>query len=75
MQNVDDTLDEEHILMIFDYLEVQNSPLWISFSRRPQNLIANERPTTSFPPALHVKDYYTCIKRGCAKDWCLTIRC
>ena len=29
---MDDTLDEEDILMVFDELEAQNSPLLISFS-------------------------------------------
>lgn len=31
---IDDTLDEEDILMIFDELEAQNSSLLISFSSR-----------------------------------------
>lgn len=31
---MDHTLDEEDVLMIFDELEVQNSPLGISFLRR-----------------------------------------
>ena len=31
----------------------------------PQNFVVGERPTTSFPPALHVKDKYACgLKPG-----------
>ena len=49
---MDDKLDEEDVSMIFDALEEQNWPLQISFSK----LVVHERPTTSFPPALHVTD-------------------
>lgn len=37
-----------------------------SFSRVndfPQNFVVDERPTTSFPPALNVTDNYACAPR------------
>lgn len=45
------------VLTIFNEMEVQNSPLKISFSWR-RLFSVHERPTTSFPPALHLTDSY-----------------
>ena len=42
---MDNTLDEEDDLMIFDELETISS----------QNFFADDRPTTRFPPAFHVQ--------------------
>lgn len=46
---MDDTIDEEEVLMIFD------DNLKTSF---PQNFVVDEWPTTNFPPALRVTANY-----------------
>jgi len=53
MLNMDDTLDVEDIVMIFDYLEAQNYSLQISFSWRRLFL-------RIFSSVLHVMDNYAC---------------
>lgn len=51
---MDDTLDKENIFMIFDELQVKNSPLQILFrsveTAYSQNFIVHQQLTTSFPP-------------------------
>lgn len=49
--------------MIYDKLEVQNchlQRLLLVKTTFPKNSVVAERPTTSFPPALHVTDNYAC---------------
>lgn len=48
MLYMDNTLDEEDDLMIFDELETISS----------QNFFADDRPTTRFPPAFHVQLFH-----------------
>ena len=61
---MDDTLDEEDVFTIFDELEVQNFVNLVLFETTfPQNFIVDKRPTTSFPPSLHVTDNYACGRR------------
>ena len=61
MLHMDDTLDVEDVVTIFDELEVQNLvKLVLVETSLSQSFVVNERPTTSFPPALHVRDNYAC---------------
>ena len=61
MLHMDDTPDEEDVVTIFDELEVQNLvKLVLVQTTFPQNFVVDERPTTSFPPALHVTGIYAC---------------
>ena len=64
MLYMDDTLDKEDVLTIFEELEVQNFVnLVLVETTFPQNFVVDERPTTIFPPALHVTDNYACELR------------
>ena len=62
MLYMDDTLDEEDVLMIFDELKEQNSHFFCkSHSREDnfcQNFLVDKQATTNFLPALHVTDNY-----------------
>ena len=52
MLHMDDTLDVEDVVTIFDELEVQNLvKLVLVETSLSQSFVVNERPTTSFPPA------------------------
>ena len=56
MLYVDDTLDEEDFSMIFDGTKLTFVNLvFVTF---PQYFVVDERPTTSFPPALQITDNY-----------------
>ena len=56
MMYMDNTLDEEDDLMIFDELEnLHRQNLVLVETIFSQNFIANDRPTTRFPPAFHVE--------------------
>ena len=59
---MEDTLDEEDVSMIFDELEVELSfvNLVLVKTTSPQNFFVDERPTTSFSPALLKTDNYAC---------------
>ena len=57
MLYMDDTIDEEEVLMTFDdRLNFIN--LVLGKTTFPQNFFVDERPTTNFPPALRVTDNY-----------------
>lgn len=56
MLYMDNTLDEEDDLMIFDELEkLHRQNLVLVETIFSQNFIANDRPTTRFPSAFHVQ--------------------
>ena len=54
---MDDTIDEEEVLMIFD-----DKLNFVNFvlvkTTFPQNFVVDEWPTKNFPPALRVTDNY-----------------
>ena len=60
---MDDTLHEDDILMIFDAaLEVITFlNLFLVKTTFSQNFVVEERPTTSFSPALPVTNSYACV--------------
>ena len=61
MLHMDDTRDVEDVVMIFDELVVKNLvKLVLVETSLSQSFVVNERPTTSFPPALNVTDIYAC---------------
>ena len=64
MMYMNDTLDEEDVLVIVDGLDVKKltfANLALVKTTLPQNFVVDERPTTSFPPAFHVTDNYACV--------------
>lgn len=59
---MDKTLDEEYVLMIYWWFggtELTFVNLVFGKTTSPQHFFVEERPTTSFPPALHEADNYT----------------
>ena len=56
-----DTLDEEDVLMIsVEYKTYIYVNLVLVKTIFPQSFVTDERPTTTFPPMLHVTDNYAC---------------
>ena len=59
---MDDTFHEDDVLMIFDALEeITFVNLFLVKTTFPRHFVVEERPTTSFSPALPVTNSYACV--------------